>query len=141
MRTNEVIESGYFISAVDKVLRSLFPGDDTAELAALLIRDNNQQERRVLVATPLGTLDVSLDLAQRDHRMELEPVRVTLIAWDDWPHLTLTGLAHATSSTDSFDVIWEIAGLPGEVELAHPNRRARELADFARVCLEHRPPA
>ncbi len=134
MKTREVIDGDHFPSAVEAAVADLYP-DGNGELAALAVR-RDAHVRSVLVATPIGVLECTLDLTEPLEGFSTSrPIRTRLIRWDDWPHTSLTAVTFPVDR-DVFETEWHITGIDELVTADQPPRPARELSDFARVCIE-----
>ncbi len=134
MKTREVIGSGNFSSLVESAVSELYPDGD-GELAALVVR-NEEEFRSVLVATPLGVLECSLDLAEPlDSSAVSRPLRTPLVRWDEWPHTSLTAVTYA-ADPDSIESEWHIMGIDDFATTGRPSRRAKEITAFGRACIE-----
>lgn len=137
MKTIEVFESAYFVSAVGKALASLFGVDapETAALATLAIEED-QDRREALVATPIGTARVYFDSERQAGSAGLRPVRIELTPWDAVPPISLTGTMFPAHGTAFSDTIWDLVGI--ELRTPTVRRQPAQISDFARVYLAHR---
>lgn len=134
VKTREVIDGDHFPAAVEAAIADLYP-DGNGELPALAVR-RDPHARSVLVATPLGVLDCTLDLTEPLEGLSTSrPIRTRLIRWDDWPHTSLTAVTFPVGR-DVFETEWHITGIDDLVTGDEPSRQPRELSDFARECTE-----